>query len=160
MSSGSEDDRASASERRMRQFSSRELRSDEVEEFLRAHSWGVLGTSLDDVPYAVPVIYGYDGEDFYVIMVQGKKTGILAENPRVSLTVVDVQEPGMDWRSVIIDGRVEWVTGVRGWLHAMVTLRRQRGNEAGASLKEAKRLARAKVARIVPDEITGRTKAD
>jgi len=144
----------------MRQFSSRDLDREEIERFLEEHSWGVLGTSMDDVPYAVPVIYGYDGEDFYVIMVEGKKTGVLEGNPRVSLTVVDVEEPGMVWRSVIIDGRVEWVTDVRGWLHAMITLRKQRGNNAGASLKEAKRLARARVARIVPAAITGRTKAD
>lgn len=157
---GTGEDRASASERRMRQFSSRGLEEHEVEAFLEDHSWGVLGTSLDDVPYAVPVIYGYDGRDFYVIMVKGKKTAILERNPEVSLTVVDVQEPGMVWRSVIIAGRVEWVTDVKGWLHAMITLRKQRGNDAGATLKEAKRLARARVARIVPTQITGRAKAD
>lgn len=144
----------------MRQFSSRGLEDHEIEAFLQEHSWGVLGTSTGDVPYAVPVIYGYDGEDFYVIMVKGKKTATLEENPNVSLSVVDVQEPGMVWRSVIIAGRVEWVTDIKGWLHAMITLRRQRGNDAGASLKEAKRLARAKVARIVPRQITGRAKAD
>lgn len=153
-------DKASGGGGRGRRFSSRELEADEVDRLLREHSWGVLGTSTDDVPYAVPVIYGYDGENFYVIMVAGKKTAILEKNPEVSLNIVDVREPGMEWRSVIVAGRVEWVTDVKGWLHAIVTLRRQRGHSGRASLKEAKQLARAKVARIVPHEITGRAKAD
>ncbi|HKJ92241.1 MAG TPA: pyridoxamine 5'-phosphate oxidase family protein [Longimicrobiales bacterium] len=155
----SSEDRAGASERRMRQFASRPLGDAEVEAFLREHSWGVLATSLDDVPYSVPVIYGYDGHAFYVIMIRGKKTGILDRNPRVCLTIPDVREPGMRWSSVVVTGTVEWVTDVKGWLSAMITIRRQRGNDAGASLKEAARLARARVARIVPADITGRAKA-
>jgi uncharacterized protein len=153
------DDRAGASERRMRQFASRALADDEVATFLREHSWGVLATSLDDVPYSVPVIYGYDGRVFYIIMIQGKKTGILQQNPKVCLTIPDVREPGMQWSSVVVSGEVEWVTDVKGWLSAIITIRRQRGNDAGASLKEAARLARTRVARLVPEEITGRAKA-
>ncbi|MEJ2185372.1 MAG: pyridoxamine 5'-phosphate oxidase family protein [Gemmatimonadota bacterium] len=156
----SSEDRAGASERRMRQFSSRPLADDEVAAFLRDHSWGVLATSLDDVPYSVPVIYGYDGHVFYIIMIRGKKTGILEQNPRVCLTIPDVREPGMQWSSVVVSGEVEWVKDVKGWLSAIITIRRQRGNDAGASLKEAARLARTRVARLVPTEITGRAKAE
>jgi nitroimidazol reductase NimA-like FMN-containing flavoprotein (pyridoxamine 5'-phosphate oxidase superfamily) len=152
-------DRAGASERRMRQFESRALAEAEVEAFLQEHSWGVLATSLEDVPYSVPVIYGYDGRVFYIIMIRGKKTGILERNPKVCLTIPDVREPGMQWSSVVVSGDVEWVTDVKGWLSAIITIRRQRGNDAGASLKEAARLARTRVARIVPTEITGRAKA-
>ena len=54
-------------------------------------------------PYAVPVFYGFDGEDLYLGIAEGRKTRALDANPRVYLVVTEVG-PGDAWRSVTMAG--------------------------------------------------------
>ena len=54
-------------------------------------------------PYAVPVFYGYDGEDLYLGVAEGRKTRVLDANPRVYIVVTEVG-PGDVWRSVSVAG--------------------------------------------------------
>lgn len=137
----------------------RELGRDEIERFLEQHHWGVLATSLDDQPYAVPIVYGWDGESLYFACSPGKKADILRINPRVCLTVPDVRDPSRGWTSVVALGRVEWIDSVAGKLSAFNILRKQMPT-AVPRLSDAARLARANVARIVIDELTGRSVGD
>ena len=107
-------------------------------------------------PYGVPVVYGWDGESLFFASAPGKKTDILRSNPRVSFTIPDVRDSSKGWTSVIVTGRIEWVEGVAEKLSAFNTLRKQVPG-AVPRLSDAARLARATVARIVVEELTGRT---
>jgi len=133
----------------------RELSRGEIEGFLERHHWGVLAMSLEDQPYAVPVVYGWDGEDLYFACSAGRKADTLRANPRVCFTIPDVQDASKGWMSVVVLGRVEWIEDVGGKLSAFNILRRQMPT-AAPRLSDAARLARASVARIIVDEMSGR----
>lgn len=141
-------------------FASEVLDEDEVAALLERNWWGTLATAADDRPYAVPVVYGWDGRHFYVANTPGRKVRALEKNPAVCLTVVEVEGRGRSWRSVVVEGRAEPVSRPRGYLVALQALRRQVGKEGPPpSATEVARLARAEVIRIVPEEISGRRKA-
>lgn len=134
----------------------RVLTRQEVEDFLKQGFWGVLATSLGDEPYGVPIIYAYDEHGvFYVANGPGKKIRIMEQNPNVTLTVVELEDYGRRWRSVIVYGRVEMVHELGEKLHAFNALRKQIPRPA-ARLRDAAKLASAKVIKIVPTEMTGK----
>lgn len=140
-------------------FGSTEMERTEIEALLERNWWGTLATSLDGEPYGVPVVYGYDGEQFYVASANGRKVSNVEANPSVTLTVVEVEPDASAWSSVIAFGTVEFVRDPAGYLQALRTLRRQRGHAGAIGPEDAARMARARVMRITPTEITGRTKA-
>lgn len=86
------------------------LDESECRAVLDAQRLGVVCTSDEGEPYAVPMFYGFDpaSGDVYIGISEGRKTRVLDANPRVSLTVTEVG-PGEGWRSVIVSGRAEWV---------------------------------------------------
>ena len=133
----------------------RTLTEQEVQELLARNCWGVLSMSIADEPYAVPVIYGYDGRQFVFANGPGRKVDTLNRNPRVCLVIAEVEESGKRWRSVVVRGEVEWIEGVADRLHAFNLLRQQIPFTA-QRLRDAAKIAHAPVARIVPREITGR----
>ena len=136
--------------------SSRKLTDAEIRDFLKRGFWGVLATSVNDEPYGVPVIYGLDDEGvIYIANRPGRKIEMLRQNPRVTLTVVEVEDFGQRWRSVIVYGAVEVVRDTGEKLHAFNALRKQ-VPRASVRVSDAARLAMAKVVKIVPSEITGR----
>ena len=135
----------------------RMLTKEEIDEFLRKGFWGVLALSNDDQPYGVPIIYAYDDDGtFYIANGPGKKIQMMEKNPNVTLTVVDLQDYGRAWKSVIVYGKVEVLHDVADKLHAFNALRKQVPRPS-ARLRDAAKLAMAKVVRIVPTEITGKT---
>jgi nitroimidazol reductase NimA-like FMN-containing flavoprotein (pyridoxamine 5'-phosphate oxidase superfamily) len=126
--------------------SSRAMTREEIDAFLRQGFWGVLATALDNEPYGVPIIYAYDDDGtFYIANGPGRKISTLEKNPNVTLTVV-----------VIVFGKAEIVSDVGEKLHAFNALRRQLPRPA-ARLRDAAKLAMAKVIRIRPTEVTGKT---
>jgi len=127
----------------------------EIDALLQRNCWGVLALSVNDEPYGVPVIYGYDGETLVFANGPGQKLAMLEQNPRVTFTVVEVEEYGRRWRSVIVKGRVEWIEDLTAKLSAFNTLRKQIPFSA-QRMRDASKLASARVARLVPSEITGR----
>jgi uncharacterized protein len=134
----------------------RDLDSAEIDAVIRSMRVAVLATSADDVPYAVPVIYGYDGSDFFVAMRDGRKADNLDRNPAVCLTIADVEDAGVRWRSVVVAGSARWVRGINARLHALDTLRRQHEDRFAAHPRDVARLAGARVLRISPESVTGR----
>lgn len=136
--------------------SGRKLDKAEIEAFLRQGFWGVLALSVDDEPYGVPIIYAYDDDGtFYVANGPGKKIQMMQQNPNVTLTVVELEDYGRKWRSVIVYGKVELVDTLPEKLHAFNALRKQIPRPA-TRLSDAAKLAAAKVIRIIPSEITGK----
>ncbi|MGQ0560277.1 MAG: pyridoxamine 5'-phosphate oxidase family protein [Gemmatimonadota bacterium] len=135
---------------------SRVLSRQEIEDFLKQGFWGVLATAVNDQPYGVPIIYAYDDDGmFYVANGPGQKLRNLEANPNVTLTVVELEDYGRRWKSVIVYGRVEFLEDLSDKLHAFNALRKQIPRPA-ARLRDAAKLAAARVLRIVPTEITGR----
>src|SRR5262249_13230874 len=96
------------------------------------------------------------GEDFVFASAAGHKFDVLQKNPRVSLVITEVEECGKRWRSVIVKGAVEWIDDLTGKLSAFNTLRKQVPSST-PRLRDASKLVGAKVGRIVPTEITGRS---
>jgi nitroimidazol reductase NimA-like FMN-containing flavoprotein (pyridoxamine 5'-phosphate oxidase superfamily) len=136
--------------------SRRTLEPAEIDAFLRSGFWGVLALSVADEPYGVPIIYAYDDDGtFYIANGPGKKIEMMLQNPNVTLTVVELEDFGRKWRSVIVYGRVELVETVPEKLHAFNALRKQIPRPA-ARLSDAAKLASAKVVRLVPTRITGK----
>jgi uncharacterized protein len=137
--------------------SGRRLDRAEIDAFLKKGFWGVLALSNDDEPYGVPIIYAYDDDgNFYIANGPGKKIEMMLKNPRVTLTVVELEDYGRKWRSVIVYGHVELVEGMTDKLHALNALRKQIPRPA-ARLSDAARVAAAKIVRLVPTEITGKS---
>lgn len=141
-------------------FEFRELSEEQVRTVLERNWWATLATAADGRPYAVPVVYGWDGRDFYVANRPGRKSRALEANPATCLTVVEVEGRGEDWRSVVVEGRAESVRSPGGYLKALRALRRQVGKEGPPPTpSQVARLARARVIRIVPETVSGRRKA-
>ena len=136
----------------------RQLAEAETIEFIKNGYWGVMALAQQDEPYGVPIIYGYDAQDgsFYIANGPGRKIEMALANPRCTLTVVEVDEYGKRWRSVIVRGRLELVEDMSAKLHAFNILRKQMPRGSTPSVRDAARLAKAKVIRVVPDEIPGR----
>jgi nitroimidazol reductase NimA-like FMN-containing flavoprotein (pyridoxamine 5'-phosphate oxidase superfamily) len=131
-----------------------EMTRSDVEVFLRSQEWGLLCTLYDGRPYAVPVSYGFDGQHLYVASGPGMKHRALDSCSAVCFTVAQVGERGR-WRSVVIRGEAHAVRDVRGRLHGMNVLRRQRSGPAPTAM-EVVRAAAATLFRITPGEISGR----
>lgn len=128
---------------------------EEVDRFLRAHSWGVLCTVGDGRPYAVPVSYAFDGARFYVATGPGRKARHLERCPAVCLTVAEVAD-GERWTSVVATGEARWVEDLRSRMSALRLLARRR--PGGFTAKDLARAAQARVLSFAPDELTGRTR--
>ncbi|HEX7117968.1 MAG TPA: pyridoxamine 5'-phosphate oxidase family protein [Longimicrobiales bacterium] len=141
---------------RRRRRGTRSLGGAEAAEVLRRNSWGVLSTSCEGRPYAVPVAYDFDGERFFIASREGREVWNLEANPEVCFTVLEVEDDGACWRSVVVAGVVEWVSGPRESLAALSALGRRRNRAAPTSFRAAARPEGARVVRIIPREITGR----
>lgn len=134
----------------------RPLDPSEVRALIDRNVWGVLSMALENEPYAVPVIYGYDGEAFVFANGPGRKVDTLRRNPRVCLVITEVEDFGKVWRSVVVQGTVEWIDSAGDRLYAFDLLRHQIPFSA-QRLRDVARLATAPLARLIPSEITGRT---
>jgi nitroimidazol reductase NimA-like FMN-containing flavoprotein (pyridoxamine 5'-phosphate oxidase superfamily) len=134
----------------------RPLSEQEVRALIERNIWGVLSMAADNEPYAVPVIYGYDGDAFVFANGPGRKVDTLRRNPRVCLVITEVEDHGKVWRSVVVQGTVEWIESAGDRLYAFDLLRKQMPFTV-QRLRDATKIATAPVARLVPSEITGRT---
>jgi uncharacterized protein len=132
------------------------LSREEIDDFLKKGYWGVLATSVNDEPYGVPIIYAYDEDGtFYIANGPGKKIQNMETNPNVTLTVVEVEDYGKRWTSIIVYGKAEVLTELGEKMHAFNALRKQIPRPA-VSVRDAARVAMAKVVRIVPTQMTGK----
>ena len=81
----------------------------ETDGFLSSQSTGVLGLPGGEVPYLLPMSFGYDGESLYFTYVLG------AESRKAALTgdgvparfLVYRADTAFNWESVLLTGRVE-----------------------------------------------------
>ncbi|HEX6071177.1 MAG TPA: pyridoxamine 5'-phosphate oxidase family protein [Longimicrobiaceae bacterium] len=134
----------------------RELDLAEVQAFLRRQTWGVLSTLHEGRPYAVPVSYGFDGTCLYLASGSGRKLRSLQSNPAVCLTITDVVD-GTRWTSVVAMGEAIPVNDLRGRMHGLNAIRRQQPGVVPQP-KDLARAAGSTVFRVVPLELSGRTR--
>jgi len=72
---------------------------------------GILALPDDDIPYVVPMSFGYDGEStlYFVFMLFGAESrkSKLAEDADRARFLVHRAESVTDWRSVSLTGRID-----------------------------------------------------
>lgn len=133
----------------------RPLEPRECLELLRAVGWGVLASVGDDQPYAVPVGYALGSDCVYVASGSGRKRSNIEAQPRVCLTVCDVESFEV-WRSVVIPGTAEEVRGMAARTVAVAAFAAQRAPRGRATGADVKRLMTARIFRVPLDEMSGR----
>ena len=110
------------------------LTTDKITQIIKKCQVCRLGLSQDDMPYIVPVSFGYDGKTLYFhTALEGKKTDILTVNQNVcfefeaGVQVVANETKACNWsfsfQSVIGFGKVEELSSpedkIRGLTHIM-----------------------------------------
>ena len=84
----------------------RDLSDKEIREIVARNGYAHLACSRSNVPYVVPIHYGYDEPYVYIYTTQGKKSDIISTNPRVCLQIEEVEDE-KNWVSVVIDGEAD-----------------------------------------------------
>ena len=117
-------------------FQYSEMSHGEIEEFLQAPRFAVLGTNrVDGPPQLTPVWYLYENGKIYVSMfVESAKYKNLRRDPRVSVCVAG---DNPDARAVIFNGTVElFPKGSAAWVDDIVwrLVRRYYDNDKDAQL--------------------------
>ncbi len=135
---------------------------EEVEGFLREQVVGRVGCHTGGRTYVVPVIFAWEDGCVYVYSIEGQKVRMMRQNPEVCFEV-DEYRPGGSWRSVIVQGTYEELsgddTGLTLRLLGSRFARRASGraSTAGSSGAEGRGQGRTPVAfRIRAREVTGR----
>lgn len=87
-----------------------EMSASDVDAFLARHETGVLSLARGDVPYAIPVSYGYDDTSREVFVrlvstVDSEKRAFLASEPDARLVVYE--DVGGEYTSVVGVGSLE-----------------------------------------------------
>lgn len=107
-------------------------------------------------PYAVPVYYGFDGDDLYLGVAEGRKTRALDVNARVYVVVTEVG-PSDAWRSVAVAGLARTLVDRDERQHAIDVLvahnRRFKGSDRAAATR---RPVSGRVLRIEQPVVSGR----
>ena len=85
---------------------------------LERESFGHLGCARDGRPYVVPMNYAYDGKELYFFTTAGMKTQFIQSNPQVCLQVEEITD-STHWRSVMVIGKAEQLTGKEDMQRAM-----------------------------------------
>jgi uncharacterized protein len=98
-----------------------ELTRAEIDELLRSELVGRIGCQADGRTYVVPVIYVYEEDCLYVVSVEGRKVRMMRASPEVCFEVDRYELATGSWRSAIVDGRYEELTG-DGAQHALSLL--------------------------------------
>jgi nitroimidazol reductase NimA-like FMN-containing flavoprotein (pyridoxamine 5'-phosphate oxidase superfamily) len=109
-------------------------------------------------PYAVPVFYGFDGEDLYLGIAEGRKTRALDANARLYIVVTEVG-PGDTWRSVAVAGRARMLVepGRQIGIDALIAHNRRVKASTDEVPSVPRRPAGGRVVRVEQAVVTGRS---
>jgi uncharacterized protein len=135
-----------------------ELSPGEIDALLREQVVGRIGCHAGGLTYVVPVIYAFADGAVHVATIEGQKTRMMRENPRVCFEI-DEYERG-SWRSVIAYGSFEELEGeeAEGAL-ALLAERFSRPSGSGPPRRPSGSGRPTVVFRIRLEETTGRTVA-
>lgn len=145
------------------------LTQDQIDHVLTTQVVGRVGCSTGKKIHIVPTVYVYQNGYIYAHSKEGEKISIMRKNPRVCFQV-DAIESLNNWRSVMIHGQYEELTGKSQQAQAVKLLldrftplktssaaRPSRDPEGTGKIEKLKR---AVLYRISVDEKTGRYEKD
>ncbi len=97
----------------IRESNTGQMSDEAIGELLTDQGVGVLGLADDDLPYLIPMSFGYDGDRslYFVFLLFGtesRKETLAARNDRGRFLVY-AADSMHDWRSVSLTGRIEAV---------------------------------------------------
>ncbi len=95
-----------------------QLSKSQIEEVLKSNVLGRIGCSDGKKTYVVPVNYVYDGKFIIGHSLNGMKIRMMRKNPDICFEV-DEMKSFTKWKSVIVWGRYQELTGERERYHAM-----------------------------------------
>ena len=129
-----------------------------IEEVLSTTAWGTLALAEDDVPYSIPMTFGFDGEDIYFGFIDDKpmnrKFEFLGEDKPARLLVTDI-EAKFDWRSVAVTGSLQSLSrNSPNWDTLFDVLGENTWFESGYD--RVRVVEEIHGWRLIPDEIVGR----
>lgn len=87
-----------------------EMRDEDIENFLDSQSTGVLGLPGGEVPYLLPLSYGFDGDSslyFTYLLGEESEKKRRTETAERAPFLVYTAETMFSWRSVLLEGRFE-----------------------------------------------------
>lgn len=123
-----------------------------------------LGLCDNNIPYIVPLCFGYDGESFYFhCATEGKKTDILKKNNNVCIEldiaegVIENQQAcswTMKYKSVIAFGRSFLIQDINEKKQAFDFIMKQYSNRSFEIPED--RLIKTAVFKIIVDELTAK----
>jgi nitroimidazol reductase NimA-like FMN-containing flavoprotein (pyridoxamine 5'-phosphate oxidase superfamily) len=137
-----------------------------MEEILTSAKVGRLAMAKGDIPYVVPLSFGYaNGKIYLHFAKKGKKLDFISKNPRVCFVVDKYFEDAHRWESVIAHGKIRVFDDVEKKEEALKILGRKIQGEAamkrtGNMPEEVranmeKRFAGVYVAQIAIEQMTG-----
>lgn len=140
-----------------------EMDDKDSKKLLQRVGYGHLGLASDTNPYVVPIHYAYDEPHVYIFTTDGKKTGIIENNPKICLQVEEVTDE-KNWQSVIVTGDAVKLTNSEEIKRAMdLILATNPKLTPALSIRWMDQWIRSNVDvvyRITPTMITGRTTVD
>jgi len=94
------------------------MNDQQIRDFLLEQGVGVLGLSDEDLPYLIPMSFGYDGEStlyflFLLFGAETRKETLSDQSERATFAVYSV-ESAFEWRSVTLSGEITAVPD-DGW---------------------------------------------
>jgi nitroimidazol reductase NimA-like FMN-containing flavoprotein (pyridoxamine 5'-phosphate oxidase superfamily) len=96
----------------LEEYGIEQIDDDAISAFLESHSTGVLGLSTADVPYLIPLAYGFDGDAslYFTFLLGGssQKEALTEQAGRGRFLVFDVRT-AFNWRSVLLTGTLSAV---------------------------------------------------
>lgn len=96
----------------LQEYGLAEMTDSDVQSFLSAQKMGILGLPGEDVPYLLPMSYGYDGDSrLYFTYLQGSSSrkATLSEAADVASFLVLSVDTMYNWQSALLTGSISTV---------------------------------------------------
>lgn len=94
------------------QWMGRPMDGDDIASLLESAGWGILSLADGDVPYSLPISFGYDDGTVYFAFIRdspsGTKFEFIADGVTARLLATNVRSR-FDWQSVAVTGTVRAV---------------------------------------------------
>ncbi|AGB39885.1 pyridoxamine 5'-phosphate oxidase family protein [Natronococcus occultus] len=97
----------------LREYGLAEMTDTEIRDFLSAQKVGVLGLPDEDVPYLLPLSFGYDGDSrlyFTYLLGSSSRKETLTETTEAASFLVFSADTMYNWESVLLTGRISAVS--------------------------------------------------
>lgn len=139
------------------QWTGEPMAPDEIDSLLTAADHGVLAVAEDDLPYTIPVSFGYEAGDIYFAFVRtdpdNEKFRFIADGKPARLLVTDIKAR-FDWRSVAVTGPVEAIDLADGGWETLVEAL-ENNPWFSTAFEGDDRVEGVRGWRLVPDEVNG-----